>query len=82
MKLSKLFEKTLNAPQSLRFADLCRLVVAFGYVLDRVNGSHHIFIHPDAPRPINLQNHKGEAKPYQVRQFLRDIEEFQLTLPE
>ena len=74
--------QAINAPQNTRFADLCHLAAAFGYTLDRVSGSHHIFVHPQATRPLNLQNDKGKAKPYQVKQFLRDIEEFQLTLRE
>ncbi len=82
MKLRKLLLKTLNAPQNTRFADLCQLASAFGYALDRVSGSHHIFVHPQAIRPLNLQNDKGKAKPYQVKQFLRDIEEFKLTMRE
>ena len=53
---------------------------AFGYRLDRISGSHHIFEHPQATRPLNLQNLHGQAKPYQIRQFLRDVEVFQLTL--
>ena len=82
MKLRKLLIKTVNAPQNTRFADLCHLAEAFGYELDRVNGSHHLFVHRQVTRPLNLQNAKGKAKPYQVKQFLRDIEEFQLTLRE
>lgn len=82
MKLRKLLQKSMNAPQNVRFADLRTLAGAFGYVLDRVNGSHHIFVHPLATRPLNLQNASGKAKPYQVRQFLRDIEEFQLKMTE
>ena len=35
-----------------------------------------------ANRPLNFQNDRGKAKPYQVKQFLRDIEEFQLNLSE
>ena len=82
MKKRKLLAKALNAPQNLRFADLCSLAEAFGYRLDRVNGSHHIYVHPQADRPLNVQNAGGKAKPYQVRQFLRDIEEFHLSLKE
>ena len=82
MKLRKLLLKSMNAPQNVRFAQLCHLALAFGYALDRVNGSHHIFVHERATRPLNLQNDKGKAKPYQVKQFLRDIEEFQLILEE
>jgi hypothetical protein len=46
----------------------------------RVNGSHHIFTNPDIPELVNLQNRKGEAVTYQVRQFLILIEKYTLTL--
>ena len=82
MKTRKLLLKALNAPQNLRFAEACTLAGAFGYRLDRVRGSHHIFIHPQAARPLNLQEVGGKAKVYQVKQFLRDIEEFHLTMKE
>jgi hypothetical protein len=39
-------------------------------------------VNPRADRPLNFQNAGGKAKAYQVRQFLRDIEEFQLILKE
>ncbi|MCB1076955.1 MAG: type II toxin-antitoxin system HicA family toxin [Verrucomicrobiae bacterium] len=81
MKAAKLLAKAIQSPQNLRFAELITLAEAFGYRLDRVSGSHHLLVHPSAERPLNIQNAKGKAKPYQVRQFLRDIEEFRLTLP-
>ena len=59
-----------------------RLVEAFGFELRRVSGSHHIFVHPDVPELVNLQEVDGEAKPYQVRQFLRLVERYALTLEE
>ncbi len=80
MKLRKLFLKAMNAPQNLRFAELMTPAEAFGYRLDRVKGSHHILVHPQADRVLNAQEAGGKAKPYQVRQFLRDIEEFHLTM--
>lgn len=80
MKRKKLLAKALNAPQNVRFSELCALAEAFGYKLDRVRGSHHIFAHERASRPLNIQNVKGKAKPYQVRQLLRDVEEFRLSL--
>jgi predicted RNA binding protein YcfA (HicA-like mRNA interferase family) len=76
----KLLRKALSGTKNFRFADLCQLATAVGYRLDRVSGSHHIFIHPMASRPLNIQNVRGQAKPYQVRQLLRDIEEFNLQL--
>ncbi|MBD1920176.1 type II toxin-antitoxin system HicA family toxin [Microcoleus sp. FACHB-831] len=56
------------------------LIEAFGFSLDRINGSHHIFKHPSVPGLINIQNKKGKAIPYQIRQFLLLIEEYALTL--
>lgn len=76
----KLLEKILVGTHNVRFEELCRLAEAFGYRLDRVSGSHHIYEHPRSARPLNLQNVGGKAKSYQIRQFLRDIEEFHLTL--
>jgi predicted RNA binding protein YcfA (HicA-like mRNA interferase family) len=58
------------------------LVEAFGFKLLRVAGSHHIFGRPDIPEQLNLQNVHGEAKPYQIRQFIRIIERYNLKLEE
>ncbi|WP_230967504.1 type II toxin-antitoxin system HicA family toxin [Nostoc commune] len=56
------------------------MVEAFGFSLSQINGSHHIFTHPDIHDLVNLQNRKGKAVPYQVRQFLILVEEYALTL--
>ena len=80
MRASRIYQKLLASPHNVRFADLCKVAEAFGYRLDRVNGSHHIYEHPNATRPLNLQSYRGEAKPYLIRQLLRDVEEFHLTL--
>ena len=48
--------------------------------MDRIRGSHHIYEHWATTRLLSIQNCRGEAKPYQIRQFLRDVEQFQLTL--
>jgi hypothetical protein len=36
-------------------------------------------VHPDVPQPLNLQEVGGKAKPYQVRQFVRLVEEHDLN---
>ena len=53
---------------------------AFGFALARVSGSHHIFERSGIPELVNLQSRKGKAKPYQVKQFLKLIEEYNLSL--
>ena len=82
MKKRRLLDKALSKPAALRFTEVCRLAEAFGYRLDRVRGSHHIYESPRAARPLNFQNLRGMAKAYQVRQLLRDVEEFNLVLEE
>ena len=44
------------------------------------DGSHHIFVQSDVPELVNLQNVKGQAKPYQMRQFLKLVEKHDLKL--
>lgn len=60
-------------PKGVRFADLakvCRLY--FGE--PRQKGSHLIYRTPWHRMPmVNIQDHGGEAKPYQVRQVLLAI---------
>jgi predicted RNA binding protein YcfA (HicA-like mRNA interferase family) len=56
------------------------LVEAFGFHLSRVNGSHHIFAHADVDELVNLQEENGKAKPYQVKQFLQLVEQYDLEL--
>jgi len=80
MTARKLYQRILNSPQNVRFVDFCKVVVAFGYRWDRTRGSHHIYEHPQVPRPLSLQDCRGQAKPYQIRQFLRDVEEHHLAL--
>ena len=53
-----------------------------GFTLSRTDGSHHIFTRPDIPELVNLQNIKGQAKPYQIRQFLKLVETHNLKLKE
>lgn len=52
---------------NVSFRDFRRLVEGFGFRLDRVSGSHHIFVHPLIHEMINLQEVGGEVKPYQIR---------------
>jgi HicA toxin of bacterial toxin-antitoxin, len=65
---------------NVSYSDLRRLVELFGFELRRTSGSHHIFAHPEVPELLNLQEVRGQAKPYQVRQFLRLVERYALRL--
>lgn len=78
----KILAQARNNPKGLRFSELQRLAKALGYELSRVNGSHHIYTHPTRPElpQLNMQEDKGMAKAYQVRQVLSVIDEFELEV--
>ena len=75
-----MLETARSGPQNLRFRDLIRLVEELGFRLVRVSGSHHIFTHPAIRELVNLQDVAGKAKPYQVRQVLKLVDRYNLTL--
>ncbi len=80
MKPQKLLKKALARPSNVRFGELVTLIEAFGFRLARISGSHHIFEHPGVAQLVNIQDSKGKAKAYQVRQFLDLIEAHNLRL--
>ena len=80
MNSKKLLQRILVGSTNVRFHDMKRLVESFGFRLARVSGSHHIFEHPDVRELVNIQNQKGQAKPYQVKQFIQLVEQYQLEM--
>jgi len=80
MNQRRLLKRALAGSKNIRFADMTALVEAFGFRLSRVSGSHHVFVHPQMPELVNLQQVEGKAKPYQIRQFLKLVERYNLQL--
>ena len=83
MNRRRLLRRLLRgALRNVAFNDVVGLVEGFGFRLVRVSGSHHLFTHPDVSGLVNLQLVSGEAKPYQIRQFLHIVERYNLKLEE
>lgn len=83
MKRKKLLKRLSDGyVRNVAFGDMVTMVEGFGFRLVRTSGSHHIFLHLDVAELVNLQNVNGEAKPYQIRQFLRLVEKYNLRLEE
>ncbi len=83
MNLRRFLQRLSISQTNVRFADLIRLVRALGFVLDRTRGSHQIWIHTrHRDAVLNLQPDRGQAKPYQVKQLLKLVEEYNLRLDE
>ena len=80
-KKQKLYQKILSGSKNIRFGDLITLLIAFGFELDRTRGSHQIYKHPQVIEVLSLQESKnGQAKPYQIEQFLELVEKYDLNM--
>jgi len=54
---------------------------AFGFRLSCVKDSHHIFVQPEDAQLINIQEGNGQAKAFQIWQFLKSVERYDLGKP-
>ena len=82
MNKRKILEKLENSQKNVRYSDFVTLIQAYGFKRTRGEGSHEIYRRTGIADIVNIQNNKGNAKPYQVRQFLSLIEIYNLRLEE
>jgi len=80
--MSKVGDIIINmkqSPKNIRFKDLC-LVCDYYFGNARQKGSsHRIYKTPWLGDPrVNIQNNKGKAKAYQVKQVLMAIERLEV----
>jgi len=62
-------------PKGVRFADACRVCDHYFDKPRRKGTSHRVYKTPWQGDPrVNIQNAKGKAKAYQIRQVLKAIE--------
>jgi hypothetical protein len=67
-------------PSEVRFSDLCKVCSHYFGEARQHGTSHRIYKSPWAGDPrVNIQNSKGKAKPYQVRQVLAAIERLETS---
>jgi len=79
----KLFQDIIQSRgKNVLFLDFMAVLEAFGFRLDRVNGSHHIYVHKSMKLLISIQSDGKDAKPYQIKQFLILVEKFNLKMEE
>jgi hypothetical protein len=80
MNKYKLLNKVVNNIKNVSFDEFIIIIEMFDFILDRVNGSHHIFKKIGIQELINIQNVNGMAKPYQIKQFFAIIEKYNIKL--
>ena len=72
-----------NNPGRSRFADLCKVCDHYFGQARQTSGSHPVYKMPwSGDSRVNIQNNKGKAKTYQVRQILKAIERMELEYGE
>ena len=66
-------------PANVRFVDLCKLCDHYFGEARQSGSSHRIYKTPWQGDPrVNIQNNKGKAKVYQVKQVLKAIERLEV----
>lgn len=66
-------------PADVRFSDLCKVYDHYFGRPRQEGTSHRVYKTPWSGDPrVNLQNKKGKARAYQVRQVLKAIERYTL----
>ncbi|MGR3220412.1 MAG: type II toxin-antitoxin system HicA family toxin [Candidatus Anammoxibacter sp.] len=78
MNVDKILKKAKNNPQNIRFTEMQKLIEAFGYRYRGGKGSHCVFKHESISEIMNLQEEKGMAKAYQIKDFFKILEKYNL----
>ena len=74
-RVDQILDRMRRQPTGVRFADLCRVCDEFFGAARQHSSSHRVYRTPWQGDPrVNIQNAKGMAKAYQVRQVLKAIE--------
>ena len=77
---AKILKELRTNPKSVRFADLAKVCDEYFGEPRQKGTSHRVYRTPWPGDPrVNIQNDKGNAKPYQVRQVIKAIEKLEDT---
>ena len=80
VKIDGILAQMKRNPKGVRFTDLCKVCENFFGEPRKSASSHRIYKTPWQGDPrINIQNHKGKAKAYQVRQVLLALEKLEVS---
>jgi hypothetical protein len=78
MDKRKLLDELKANPKNIRIERLYKIAEAFGFNFRGGRGSHRIYFREGIKEILNFQDVEGRAKPYQVRQFIKIVEKYNL----
>ncbi|MCB9419477.1 MAG: toxin HicA [Ardenticatenaceae bacterium] len=74
-KIDDIVAEMRRNPKGIRFGDLCKVCEHYFGEARQAGSSHRIYKTPWRGDPrVNIQDSKGQAKAYQVRQVLKAID--------
>ena len=79
MDREKVYRELKGRVTNVRFEEFCQAAESFGFKFKDGKGSHRIFVREGIKELLNFQDVRGKAKPYQVRQFIKLIEKYNLV---
>ncbi len=78
-KVEDILAQIKQSPKGIRFQDLCKVCDFYFGEARQTGSSHRVYKTPWQGDPrVNIQNDKGMAKAYQVRQVLKAIERLEV----
>ena len=79
-KIDEIILKMKENPKGIRFSELCKVCDHFFGEPRTSAGSHRVYKTPWQGDPrINIQNKKGKAKSYQVKQVLLALDRLEVN---
>ena len=79
-KIKDILTQMKRNPKDVRFSDLCKVCDQYFGEPWQSGSSHRIYKTPWRGDPrINIQNHRGKAKAYQVKQVLLALEKLEVS---
>jgi len=77
-KIGEILLQMKRNPKGVRYNDLCKVCDYYFGMTRQASSSHRIYKTPWQGDPrINIQNNKGKAKAYQVKQVLMAIQKLE-----
>ncbi|MDI6734920.1 MAG: toxin HicA [bacterium] len=79
-KIEDIIIQMKSNPKDISFSNLCRVCDFYFRKARQEGSSHRVYKTPWQGDPrVNIQNHKGRAKAYQVKQVLKAIERLEVN---
>ena len=78
-KVNEILLQMKRNPKDIRFSDLCKICEFYFGEARQSGSSHRVYKTPWRGDPrVNIQNNKGKAKAYQVKQVLMAVEKLEV----